>query len=103
MTSARLHSKPHQKVLSVVKVLKKHPVCVIHIYSTKVHSVVKHGIRIGQAINPLRSCGHDEDLAVRDSPLEDEAQQVISRRFEFWTYRLKVFAPAERSSNYPAC
>ena len=64
---------------------------------------MKHGIQLGQAINPLFSCGDDQDLAVQDSPLDDGAQQVISRRFEFWTDRLKVFAPAEPSSCYPAC
>ena len=66
---------------------------------------MKHGIQLGQAINPLFSCGDDQDLAAQDSPLDDGAgaQQVISRRFEFWTDRLKVFAPAEPSSCYPAC
>ena len=50
---------------------------------------MKHGIQIGQAINPLCSCGDDQDLAVRDSPLDDGAQQVISRRYEFLTDRVK--------------
>ena len=51
---------------------------------------MKHGIQIGQAINPLCSCGDDLDLAAGDSPPDDGAQQVISRRFEFWTDRLRV-------------
>jgi len=72
-----------------------YPAMVAHL---QVHSVVKHGIQIGQAINPLCSCGDDQDLAVRDSPLDDGAQQnraAVTRRAR--TLSQPAMSPGKKS------
>jgi len=48
-----------------------YPAMVAHL---QVHSVVKHGIQIGQAINPLHPNVENQDQAAADSPLDDGAQ-----------------------------
>ena len=47
---------------------------ILNICFTKVHSAVKHGIQIGQAINPLCSSGENQDQAAGGSSLDDGAQ-----------------------------
>ena len=47
---------------------------ILNIWFTKVHSAVKHGIQIGQAINPLCSCGENQDQPAEGSSLDDGAQ-----------------------------